>query len=108
KRLRADKRNGESRSADFTYHRKVNSDNFALMIEKRTARAARSGLGVIDNLVRQDVANVPLGGDRPDQTAMGEFFHHLLRITFGHRRDGLERLCAGPSQNRIESSRIPE
>src|SRR4029077_17305077 len=96
----------EIRAAELAHHGKVNSYNFALVIEKRTARAARSGLGIIDNLVRQDVADVPLSRDRPDQVASGEFFHHLLRITFGCGRNGLERLCARPSQNCVKSSRI--
>src|SRR5207244_5454523 len=96
------------RSAELTHHGKVNSYNFALVIEKRATRATRSGLGIINNLVRQYVADVPLGGDRPDQVAAGEFFHHLLRITFGCSRDGLERFCACPSQNCIKRSRISE
>ena len=85
---------------------KVNSYDFALVIEKRTARAARSGLGIIDNLVGQYVADVPLSSDGPDQVAAGEFFHHLFRITFGCSRDGLERLCSGPRQNCIQRSGI--
>lgn len=45
---------------------RINSDHFALVIEKRGTRAARSGLGVINDLVRRDVADVPLSGDGSD------------------------------------------
>ena len=63
-------------------------------------------MGIIDNLVRQYVADVPLSGDRPDQVAAGEFFYHLFRITFRCCRDGLESFRACPSQDCIQSSRI--
>ena len=47
-----------------------------------------------------------LGSGRSDQVTAGEFFHYLLRITFGCSRDGLERFGTGPSQNRIQGGRI--
>jgi len=71
-------RNGKIRSAEFPHHSEVNSYDFALVIEERAAGAARGGLGIIDNLVIQDVADVPLGGDGSDQLTAREFFHHLL------------------------------
>jgi hypothetical protein len=52
KRLPVDNRNGEIRPTEFRHHGKVNSYDLALDIEKRTARAARTGLGIIDNLAR--------------------------------------------------------
>src|SRR5216683_1693165 len=106
KRLPITNRNGEIRSAELTHHGKVNSYNFAFIIEEGTARAARTGLGIIDNLVRQHITDMPLGNDRPDQVAPGKFFHQLLRITFGRGRDGLNRLCACPSQDCTNGSRI--
>jgi len=45
-------RNGEIRSAELAHHGEVNSYNLALVIEKWTARAARSGLRIVDDLVR--------------------------------------------------------
>src|ERR1700757_5002102 len=78
KRLPVANRNGEVRAAELPHHGKINSDHFALVIEKRTAGAARGGLGVIDNLVRQHVANMTLCGDRSDQVTTGQFFYHLL------------------------------
>ena len=50
---------------------------------------------------------MPPGSGRPDQAATGWFFHHLLRITFGCGRDGLERLCASPSQNCVSTVGYP-
>ena len=59
-------RDGEVRATELAHHGKVNSDHFALVIEEWTTGAARSGLGVIDDLVRQDDADVPLRGDGSD------------------------------------------
>lgn len=50
----------EIRAAKLAHKRKVNSYDLALVIEKRAARSARSSLSIIDNLVRQYVADVPL------------------------------------------------
>ena len=56
----------EIRSSELAHHGKVDSYNLALTIEKRTPRATRSGLGIIDNLVRRHVADVSLSADRPE------------------------------------------
>src|SRR5215469_9886493 len=97
---------GEIRSPKFTHHRKVNSYYFSLIVEKWPARAARCSLGIIDNLVRQYITDMPLSGDRPDQVATGEFFHDLFGIASGRGRDGLQRIRTGPGQNCIESGGI--
>jgi hypothetical protein len=51
KRFPEANRNGEIRPAELTHHGELNSYNFAFIIEKRSARAARSGLGIIDSSV---------------------------------------------------------
>src|SRR5881628_3507049 len=60
------------------------------------------------NLIRPITTQGHIGDVLPDQIAAGEFFHHLLRIAFGCGRDGLERLCARPSDNCIKRSRVSE
>ncbi len=44
-------RDGEVRSPKVAHHGKVNPDDFALAVKKRTPRAARGRLGVVDDFV---------------------------------------------------------
>src|SRR5262245_53811162 len=48
----------------------VHPDDLALVIEKRSARAAGSGCGVVHNLVLQHVPDMALRGGRPDQALL--------------------------------------
>jgi hypothetical protein len=87
-RLPVGYRDGEIRSAEVAHHGKVNSDNFALATEKRPARPTRGRLGIVDDFVGEDVADVALRDNRADQVPTSEFFHYLFRITFGGDGDG--------------------
>jgi len=47
-------------SSEIAYHGEINSDDFALAVEKRTTGAANGRLGIVNDFVGQDVADVTL------------------------------------------------
>ena len=58
--------NGEIRSSEVAYHRRVDPDDLAQIMEERATGTAGGRLSVINDPVGQDVADVSLCGNRPD------------------------------------------
>jgi hypothetical protein len=52
-------RDREIRPAEVAHHRKIYSDDLAFTVEQWPAGASGSGLGIVDDFVRKNVANVP-------------------------------------------------
>jgi hypothetical protein len=96
-RLRIDDWDREIRPAEVSHHRKIYSDDLALTVEQWPAGAAGSRLGVVDDLVRKDVADVALGHNGADQMPACQLLNHLFRITFRTSLDGLESFCPSAS-----------
>src|SRR5579859_1158904 len=59
---------------------KSHADHLAIPVNQRPTRPTRSGLGIVDNFVRQNVANMSLRHQRPDQLALFQFIHDFLRV----------------------------
>src|ERR1700722_831932 len=57
-------RDAEIRSSKSFEHGIGHADHFSLPVKQRTARAAGGGLGVENNFVRKNVADVPLSNQR--------------------------------------------
>src|SRR5713101_5776189 len=79
--------------------RKCHANHFSMAIDERSARAAGSGLRIIDNLVRKNVADMALSNQRADQFAAEEFVDNLFRFsacTFG---DFVHGIFTCPRQN---------
>jgi hypothetical protein len=99
---------GELCSTELAHHGEVNSDDFALAVEKRTTRAADGRLGIVNDLVGQDVVDVTLRDNRAYQVSPGKFFHHRFRLAFGCSRNGPDCFFAAASKNCIDPRGYPK
>src|SRR5574337_1916901 len=103
KRLGITNRNAEIRTAEALHHGVGHPDDFAMMVEQRPARTARSGLGVVDELVGEDFSEVALRGDRADEIASRQFGHDLPGTAVSGSDDCLNRLFAGAREDASEA-----
>src|SRR5258708_26272992 len=60
---------------------KRHANDFSIAIEERSRGAGGSGLGIVDNFVRKDVADMALSHERADELAAQEFVGNLCRIS---------------------------
>ena len=73
-------RHSEIRAAESLDDGKRHSDYSALPVQQRPAGATRSRLRIVDDLVGQHVADVPLRHERPDQFPLCQFGQHQIRF----------------------------
>ena len=99
---------GEICSSEIAHHGEVNSDDFALAVEKRTTRTAVGRLGIVNDFVGQDVADVTLRDNRAYQMPPCNFFHHRFRLAFGRSRNGPDGFFAAASKNGIDPRGISQ
>src|SRR5260370_10678758 len=60
---------------------KRHANDFSIAIEERSPGAAGSGLRIVDNFVRKDVADMALSHQRADELAAQEFVGYLCRVS---------------------------
>src|SRR5260370_10096079 len=60
---------------------KRHANDFSIAIEERSPGAAGSGLRIVDNFVRKDVADMALSHQRANELAAQEFVGNLCRIS---------------------------
>src|SRR5579863_2497500 len=102
-RLGKPDRNPKIRTAEAFQYRIRDADDFALAIEERPTRTARGRLRVEDNLIGQNVADVPLRDQRPYEIALCEVVEYLRNITAAFLQNRLGGVLIGARQNRRES-----
>src|SRR5580704_14339051 len=99
---------GEICSSEIAHHGEGNSDDSALAVEKRTTRATDGRLGIVNDFVGQDIADVTLRDNRAYQVPPCKFFHHGFRLVFGCSRNGLDCFFAAASKNCIDPRGISQ
>jgi hypothetical protein len=75
------------RTAEIAEHGYVYGDDLAGRVEQWAPRPTGRCLRVVNDFVRQDIADVPLSADWPDQLATGEPCHQSRQITCRLCRD---------------------
>src|SRR5579859_5138594 len=80
-------------------HGKSHADHLAIPVNQRPTRPTRSGLGIVDNFVRQNVANMSLRHERPDQLASFQFIHDFLRVAAASLDDIFDRVFSRARQD---------
>ena len=109
----------EERSCETDGHTKIgateaandgegHSDHTALAIQERTARAARGRLRVVNNFVRQDIANVALRDQGTDQFAPGELGEDEFRIAAGDFNDLFDGIVSGTGEDRVQAGGVTQ
>ena len=79
-RLRESNRNSEIRASETFQDRIRDADDFTLTIEEWPAGTSRSGLGVEDDFVGQDISDVALRNDRMNEFAVCQLRQNLRYV----------------------------
>src|SRR6266478_1430049 len=87
---------------------KRHANDFSIAIEERSAGAARSGLRIVDNFVRKDVADMALSDQRANELAAQEFVDDLLRFSAGALGDFAYGIFPGSRENGADARGIAE
>src|SRR5260370_32525567 len=69
------------RTAKSFDYRISHADHFPIAIDERSAGAAGSGLRIVDNFVRENVADMALCNQRADEFTAEEFVDNLCRLS---------------------------
>src|SRR6266852_96713 len=108
KRLREANRNAKIRTAKTPGDGKRHANYLTIAIEERSAGAARSGLRIVDNFVRKDVADMALSDQRANELAAQEFVDDLLRFSAGALGDFAYGIFPGARENGADSRSVAE
>jgi len=103
KRLGEANGNAEVRAAEAFQDRERDADDFALLVEDRTAGTTGGGLGVEDELIGQHVADVALRDERADQAALRQFAEDLRDVAIALLDDLIERIFVGAREDGVEA-----
>src|SRR5258708_3286054 len=87
---------------------KRHANDFSIAIEERSAGAAGSGLRIVDNFVRKDVADMTLSDQRADELAAQEFVDDLFRFSAGALGDFAYGIFPGSRENGADSRGVAE
>src|SRR5260370_220378 len=87
---------------------KRHANDFSIAIEERSAGAARSGLRIVDNFVRKDVADMALSDQRANELAAQEFVDDLFRFSAGALGDFTYGIFPGARENGADARAIAE
>ena len=90
-------------AAKAAHHGKGHANHLAIADQQRAAGTAGGGLRIVDNLVRQDVADMALRDQRTNQLAPGQFREHEFRFATAGLDDLLDRFVARARQDGIKS-----
>src|SRR2546430_17526806 len=74
-------RNTKIRTAKTFDDRECHANHLPLTIDERASRAAGSGLRIVDNFVRKNVADMPLCNQRANEFAAEKFLDNLSRVS---------------------------
>src|SRR4029077_10046405 len=85
-------------AAKILEHGEIYADHFSVAVEERSARAAGSGGGVVDNFVLEHVPDVALRGGGADEALGSELCHDVFYI-FRAAGDFLRYIRARPGEN---------
>ena len=80
RRLRKADGNAEVGAAKAADDRESYANHLAVAIYKRSTGAAGSSLCIVNNFIRQDVADVSLRHQGTDQLALLKLIHNFLRV----------------------------
>src|SRR5580765_2033389 len=87
---------GATKTPDYG---KRHADHLAVAVNQRPTRPTGSGLGIVDNSVRQNVANVSLRHEWPDQPALLQLIHDFLRVAAACLDDILDDVLSRACQD---------
>src|SRR5271165_2654580 len=95
-------------AAEAAHNGEGHPNHPAIVIEQWPTRAAGSGLRVVHNLIRQNVAHMSLRYQGTDQLPLGKFLQDELRLPAAGFDDLLYRLVSRARQNGIQPGSIPD
>src|SRR5713226_6397420 len=75
--------NTKIRAAKTLDNRECHANHFSIAIDKRSARTTGSGLRIVDNFVRKNVADMALSNQRANEFAAEKFVDNLFRFSAG-------------------------
>ena len=78
------------------------ADHLAIAIDERTPGATGSRLRIVDNLVRENVADVALGNERANELTAKKLVGYFSRISAGGLGDVVDGVLAGAGENRAD------
>src|SRR5579864_3674179 len=79
------------------------ANHVAVAIDQWTTGPAGSSLGIVNDFVRQDIADMSLGHERPDQLALLEFVNDFLRVATGDSYNVFHGVFTGTRQDGADS-----
>src|SRR6266849_7684411 len=100
--------NTKVRTAKTFDNRECHADHFSIAIDERSPRTAGSGLRVVDNLVRKNVADMALGNQRADEFTTEEFVDNLFRFSSGGLGDFVHRIFTCARENGADAGGVAE
>ena len=75
--------NTKIRAAKTSDDRERHSNYFSVAIDERSARPTGSGLRIVDNFVRKNVADMALSNQRANEFTAEKFVDNLFRFSAG-------------------------
>src|SRR5271170_4759461 len=100
--------NAKVGAAEAANNSKRHANHLAVAVNQRSAGATRSGLRVVNNLIRQDVAYVALGHERPNAFTLLKCLDNSSCIAAGALDDVLHRVFAGAREDRADARCVPQ
>src|SRR5580704_1821494 len=107
-RLRIANGNSEVGAAKAPDYGEGHANHLAVAVDERAARAAGGGLGVVDNFIGQDVADMSLRYQGADQLALLEFVHNFFWVPAAQPDNVLYGVFSRARQNGAYSSRVAQ
>src|SRR5467141_3391147 len=107
---RLGKTNGNTkiRTSKTFDHREGHADYFSIAIDERAARAAGSGLRIVDNFVRENVADMALSDQRADELTAEELVYNLFRLSAGGLGDFVDGIFARARENGADAGGVAQ
>src|SRR6267143_2442559 len=100
--------NTKIRAAKTSDHRERHSNYFSVAIDERSARPTGSGLRIVDNLVRKNVADMALSNQRADELTAEQFVDNLFRFSACGLGDFVHGIFSRARQNRADAGGVAE
>src|SRR5260370_40229276 len=107
-RLGKANRNTKVRTAKTFDHRECHANHFAIAIDERSAGAAGSGLRIVDNLVRKNVADMSLSNQRTDEFTAEKFVDNLFWLSARSLGNVVHGIFPGARENSANAGSIAE
>src|SRR5260370_8896687 len=98
--------NAKIRTANSFDYRISHADHFPIAIDERSAGAAGSGLRIVDNFVRENVADMALCNQRADEFTAEEFVDNLCRLSSRSLSDVVYGIFTGARENGADAGGV--